>query len=272
MRRSLKELWRYREVLWLLTARDLKIRYRNSVLGFFWSLLNPLLQVGILVVVFRFIVRVEEENYSFKVLSCYLGWMFFLQAILDGSVCVAQNIELVRTTYFPRLILPLSSLASNFVHFVLAMAVLSVIFFIHPVHVPWYCVLLFPLVVAVQMVLMSGLILIVSALSVFYTDIRYLVQHLLQIAFFLSPILYSTKLVEETDRFSPGLKTAYWCNPLAPIMAAYRWILLQGAELKHLPYADFWWSAGLACGVSLALLAIGLLLFGRLQWAFAEHA
>jgi len=268
---NLREIWRYREVLLLLIGRDLKVRYRNSVLGFFWSLLNPLLQVGVFVVVFKFIIQMKEPNFAFKILFCYMAWMFFQQTILDGTVCIAQNVELVRATYFPRLVLPLSTLGSNLVHFALVGVMFILIFWLHPVHVPLACAFAVPLFVLLQMVLMLGVLLVLSSLSVFYSDVRYVVGTVIQLWFFLSPILYSAQqaLASEKAQQWAWAQIAFKMNPLTPIMAAYRTLLLEGWD--HIPFEGFWGSLAVSAGISVLLLVVGWAIFGRLQWRFAEQ-
>jgi len=266
---SLREIWRYREVLLLLIGRDLKVRYRSSALGFFWSLLNPLLQVAVFVLVFKFILKVREDNFAFKVLFCYMAWMFFNQTILDGTVCIAQNTALVRTTYFPRVILPLGTLGSNLVHFGLVGVMFILIFWVHPVHVPLGCAFAVPLFVLLQMTLMLGLLLMLSSLSVFYSDVRFVVNTFIQLWFFLSPILYSAAQALGSEKAAGWMKTAFKLNPLTPIMGAYRTLLLEGWE--HLPFEGFWSWLGVAAGLSVALLVVGWVVFRRLEWKFAEQ-
>ncbi len=268
---SLREIWHYREVLLLLIGRDLKVRYRNSVLGFFWSLLNPLLQVAVFVVVFKYILSVREENFSFKILFCYMAWMFFQQAILDGTVCIAQNVDLVRTAYFPRVVLPLATLGSNLVHFALVGTMFILIFWLHPVPVPLRCAFAVPVFVLLQMVLMLGLLFVLSSLSVFYSDVRFVVNTFMQLWFFLSPILYSAvqALGSEKAQQWPWAQVLFKLNPLTPIMAAYRSLLLEG--WGRLPFPGFWGSLAVSAAVSFAILVIGWVVFQRLQWRFAEQ-
>ena len=265
----LSEIWRYRELLFLLVGRDLKVRYRSSFLGFFWSLLNPLLQVAVLVVVFKYIVGVREPNFAFKVLFCYMAWMFFNQSVLDGTICVAQNIQIVKTAYFPRWILPLATLGSNAVHFALVGCIFIAIFWVHPVHVPLACGLAVPLFVILQVALTYGLLLLLSSLSVFYADVRFVVNTFMQLWFFLTPIIYSADKALGSERMSHWLKVGFKLNPLTPIMAAYRTLLLEGWE--HLPFEGFWQSLGTSVVTTAIVLLLGVVVSRRLQWRFTEQ-
>ncbi|MGD0113551.1 MAG: ABC transporter permease, partial [Armatimonadota bacterium] len=105
--KELAELWRYREVLFNLVRRNLRVRYKNSVLGFFWSLLNPLMQIGVWYFVFKIILENPEKNYMAFLITGFLPWLFFNQTVLDSTACVTQEMALVKKAYFPRAVLPL---------------------------------------------------------------------------------------------------------------------------------------------------------------------
>src|SRR3990172_8173834 len=120
---ELKELWRFRELLYSMVERELKIRYKNSFLGFFWSLLNPLLTVAVLTYVFRNYVGLETKNLSAYILAAYLPFIFFQMSVLDSAQSVLSNIQLIKKIYFPREILPLAQVISNFIHLLLALLV-----------------------------------------------------------------------------------------------------------------------------------------------------
>jgi ABC-2 type transport system permease protein len=108
--RELVELWRFREVLFNLVRRNLKVRYKNSFLGFFWSLLNPLMQIGVWWLVFKVIMDMHQKDYTAELITGFLPWLFFSQCVMDSTACVTQEMALVKKAYFPRVILPLSAL------------------------------------------------------------------------------------------------------------------------------------------------------------------
>src|SRR5205807_1600667 len=118
-----KELWKYRALLFSMVSRELAVRYKNSVLGFLWSMLNPLATVIVLTIVFKYIANNPIPNYTAYVLAAYLPYMFFQMAIMDAAQSVLNSMGLIKKIYFPREILPLSSIIANFIHFLLAMAV-----------------------------------------------------------------------------------------------------------------------------------------------------
>jgi ABC-2 type transport system permease protein len=273
------ELWRYRQVVWILAVRDLKVRYRNSILGFFWSFLNPLLQVLVYTIVFKYIMQSTEKNYSVKLFCALMPWLFFSQSLQDAAGSIAQNVSLVKKVYFPRAVLPLSTLLSNLVHFLAGMAVLFAIFLVLPVHFMWGFLWLIPLV-ALQMMLSYGLGLVIATASVFYNDIRYLLTTIISLGLFLSPVLYPVSKVMESAKLQEWghwaiiAKTAYMLNPMAPILALYRSILLEGGVIPDTAIGTpfpFGFYLAVSGGVAVVALAVGLAIFRHYEWMFPEQ-
>jgi ABC-2 type transport system permease protein len=267
--RTLSELWRYREVLQNFVRRDLKNRYKSSVLGFFWSFLNPLLQILVFWVVFKHLVGMGEKNYTVTLFVVFLPWMFFSQAVLDGATCVAEHVALLKKVYFPRLMLPLTSFVANGIHFVLGLLVLGLFLAVVRVTINWPYMGLALVALLIQSATTLGFILIVSSLSVFYTDIRYLMQSVMQMWFFLSPILIPPARVLGNPNLAPLLKKLYLLNPMAPVLVAYRSIIPENEPWRVLGGMNypllFAWSAAFA----VILVAVGWLVFRRLEWTFA---
>ena len=253
--------------MYQLVRRDLKVRYKNSALGFFWSFLNPLMQIVILTVVFKHIMMSPVKNFSMELFTCFLPWMFFAQSLSDGAVCVAKNSLLVKKYAFPRIVLPISSLASNLVHMLLGFVVLFIIFAALPVHFNIHFLWVIPLL-AIQFCLTLGLILLFACLHMFYEDIKFVLNSIVQLGFFLSPIVYTIEQVMESDRLSPLLKHLYIvCNPLTPLFIGYRTALLHGGEW---PVSGYYGYLGISLVWSLVILAIGLIVWRRYQWQFPE--
>lgn len=284
MLRELKELWRFRELLFAMVERELRIRYKNSVLGFFWSLLNPLITVLVMTVVFKYVMNNNTPNFSAYILAAYLPFLFFQLTLLDSSQSVLSALPVVRKVYFPREILPLASIVSNFVHFLLALVVffvyLLVVFLLDPRISPFtWRVLLLPVLLVINLALATGLSLIVSALNTFYEDVKYIVSVLMYLLFFLCPIMYFT----ETVKYSGGLGghndlvyTIYNLNPLAMLCTAYRKVLLPPQEVqvgeRFYPALPLDWTLfGITAGVSIALLIGGYAVFNRMKWRFVER-
>lgn len=272
---EMAELLRYRELLLNLIIRDIKVRYKNSVLGFFWSLLNPLLQVATITVIFKFVLDTGVPNYSAYLLCAFLPWTFFQMSTLDASMSVLYHGDLVKKIYFPREVLPTSIVLSNLVHFILALG----LFFIYllvlgtPIRVTW---LLLPFVVMIQLFLNLGIAYFVSCLNVFYEDVKYVVTVVLTLLFYLTPIIY---LVEQVY-YSKGIPEAYrplvlkFCeiNPLSMLMITYRKILLppfDSPTTKAIPM-DYRYLL-LTAAISLLVFMAGYAFFNSRKWTFAEQ-
>ncbi len=301
--RELRELWRFREVLYNLVRRNLKVRYKNSVLGFFWSLVNPLMQIGVWWLVFKVILGNQQKDYTAELITGFLPWLFFSQCVLDSTVCVTQEMALVKKAYFPRAILPLSALVSNLIHLGLAFLVAMVLFVIWRVDVNIHYWLVIPATLLVA-TFAYGLSAMLAAWSVFYADVKFIVGNLLGLWFFLTPVLYPLFLVlhkqqpnadnwlERLIQFAlPAIKSVYLLDPVAISILGYRSGLLRGGENPilvpvgkdftaeraselqlqlrvHYPIADYIIGAAL---IALATAVIGHLIFRRLSRVFPER-
>lgn len=250
-----------------LVRRDLRVRYKNSALGFFWSFLNPLMQIVILTVVFKYIMGSRVPNFSMELFTCYLPWMFFAQSLNDGAVCVAHDFLLVKKYAFPRIIIPISSLLSNFVHLCLGFAVLLAIFVVLPVDFNVHFLWVFPLLL-IQAALTLGLVLMLATLHMYYEDIRFILGSVTQLLFFLCPIVYTVDQVVGSPRLSEFWQQFYLlANPLTPLFIGYRTALLHGGDW---PLANYYTYLGVSALWALGALLVGCLVWRRHQWHFPE--
>ncbi|MCH8273348.1 MAG: ABC transporter permease [Armatimonadetes bacterium] len=291
MRAELKELWRYRELLWTFVIRELRIRYKNSILGFFWSILNPLAIVLVMTVVFKFVMNQDIPNYSAYILAAYLPFMFFQLSLMDSSQSVLIQIDLLKKIYFPREILPIGSVIANFIHFVLAMVIFFVyllaIWLINPGDPPFRITALYlPFLMVIQFCLTLGISLYVSALNTFYEDVKYIVNVGLYLLFFLCPVIYFSEQVLYAEKIPEEMRgtvyTLYHLNPISMLMTAYRKIILDPQPLPALrgPDSDVTVLPSLpldlpllavAAAVSVASLIFGYWYFNLKKWQFVER-
>jgi len=240
--KELVEVWRYREVLWNLVRRNLKVRYKNSILGFFWSLLNPLMQIGVWWLVFKVILGNEQRDYTAQLITGFLPWLFFSQTVLDSTACVTQEMALVKKAYFPRTILPLSALISNLIHLGFAFIVAAALFVIWRLDVNIHFLLVIPATLLAA-VFAYGLSAMLAAWSVFYADVKFIVGNLLGLWFFLTPVLYPLHLVLRKEVATPdnwlevaihwalpAIKSIYLLDPVAIAILGYRSGLLGGGQ------------------------------------------
>ncbi len=261
------ELWDFRELVKNLVVRDLKVRYKNSVLGVLWSLLNPLLMMMVFTAVFTVMRGKAVNDFPVFVLVGLLPWQFFSNSVMAATGSIVGNAHLINKVYFPREVLVLSAALSNLVNFLLALVMLFPIMFLF--HIPltgW--ILLLPAVIFVELVFLLGVGFIVAAANVFYRDVQMIMDVVLLAGFFLTPIFYSLDILPHSYvLFGVNFdvwRLTYYFNPMASIIANYRVILLGGAP----PALDFFTRTLVT---SFSFLAIGLLVFYRYQSRFSEE-
>jgi lipopolysaccharide transport system permease protein len=258
---NLGQLFRYRGLIQSLVARDLKARYRGSILGFFWSFVNPLLLLSIYTFVFAYILPNQEERtkpYAVFMFCGLLPWTWFSASLTESASSLISGGNLIKKVLFPAEVLPIVSVLSNMVHFVLGLIILAA-FMIGFRHLPNPAALVwFPVVVAVQLIFTLGLALALSALSVHFRDIRDLLANVLTLWFFATPIIY--------PYFMPTVERFLWLfrlNPFYHLAVSYQETLFFG-QFGHAR------SLLLLGALSIVLFLAAYWLFDRLRDSFAE--
>lgn len=257
--RRLVDLRHYRDLLRNLVTRDLKVRYKNSIFGFAWSLLNPLFLMVVLSVVFTvaFERSTPVENFPAFLIVGLIAWNFTSSSLSRAVNSVIENKQLVNKVFFPREVIPASVVLANFVHFVLAIPVLVVILMVLGV-MPTFKILLLPPLMLIHLELVLGLALFVSCVNVFFRDMGVAMDVLLQAWFFATPIIYHHWILPL------WLQKPVMANPLAAIITAYRDILL----LDRFPDRNFTLGALVS---STIIFAIGYAVYARYAPLFAEE-
>jgi ABC-2 type transport system permease protein len=258
---NLKEIWQFKELLANLVRRELKVKYRNSVLGFLWSLLNPLLMMLVFAFVFGFIFRARGVGAIPKLpvflLTGLLPWFFFNLTLSGSAASVVNAASLIKKVYFPRILIPLASVLANLVNFALELLVLFgfLVFF----KVPFLkYIWLLPIIVAVELILVCGFSLIIATSNVYFRDIEHLISVILLLWFYGSPIIYPVEAVPERWLFF------YKLNPMTGLVLMYRSILYY-SRLPGLKISLY------VIGFSLLVLGLGYWLFTRYEPYFAEE-
>jgi lipopolysaccharide transport system permease protein len=255
---SLREVWQYRELLYFLVWRDLKVRYKQTVLGAFWAVLQPLASAVIFTVVFGMLVKVPSEGVPYP-LFAYLGllpWQLFAFALTESTSSVVVHERLLKKVYFPRLYLPLTPVLGAIVDFAVASVVAVALLVAYRVRLG-AGLLALPLLIAAVLMCAFAVSVWLAALNVKYRDVRYAVPFLVQVWFFATPIVYSSSVI-------PAHLRPWWAlNPMASIVDGFRWALL-GTPLPQ-PSALL-----ISAGVTLALLAGGLAYFSRVEATIAD--
>ncbi len=253
-----RDVWRYRELLGFLAWRDIAVRYKQTAIGIAWALIRPLLTLAVFVA-FRRMAGFQQPGVpdTILVLAAVLPWQFFSSALSESSASLIGNTGLISKVYFPRLIIPLSAIATALVDFAVTLAFLAGL-------MAWYGVapdarmLALPLFVALAAVLSLGLGLLMAALTVTYRDFRFVVPFMVQLGLFVSPVAFQSSQVPAAWR------PLYALNPLAGIIDGFRWSILGGRT--PLDGALLWSSALL----TLAALVIGTWYFRRTERGFAD--
>jgi lipopolysaccharide transport system permease protein len=255
---NIRELISYRELLWSWVVRDIKVRYKQSLLGIAWSILQPLSTTLLFAVIFSYFVEVDTGGVPYLVFyySAMLPWTFLSSSISFGTSALVSNMNLVTKIYFPREILPIAAVAASFVDFLVASIIFVIMMIVYQVPVGWN-ILLIPLLVVTQILLTLGIVLVASALMVFYRDIRFIVPLGLQLWLYLSPIIYPVNQVPERWR---GL---YMLNPMAGLIDSYRRVILT----SQLPETSYLLPAA---GISLSIFLAAYWYFKRAEAVFAD--
>ncbi|MFA5866598.1 MAG: ABC transporter permease [Actinomycetota bacterium] len=262
---KLRELYAYRELLLNLVKKELKLRYRGSVLGFLWSLLNPLLMMLVFTFVFANVFKLGIKDFPVFLLVGLLPWNFFSGAVSSSTGSIINYGHLVKKVYFPREILPISYVLADLVNFLLAMLVL-IPFLIYYGYNFYIYIPLVLVVIVLQVCLTLGFAFILSSLNVFFRDIQYIVGVIMLILFYATPIIYSLEMIQNMSfmKEHPWLLTVYQLNPLTALITMYR-NMLYNMALPSLKIIGF------SIGVSLAVLFLGYFIFHKMEPRFAEE-
>jgi lipopolysaccharide transport system permease protein len=255
---DLREMWQFRDLLLALAERDVKLRYKQTALGVIWVILQPLLGAGIFTFVFGRVAKFDSDGVPYFIFSYagLLGWNAFNSTLSKGSAVVVQNAQLVSKVYFPRLLLPLSTVASTLVDFAVAMGLMIVLMIVHHIG-PGPGILLLPVFLLLLVLLGAGIALFASALMVSYRDLQYVIPILLQFLLYASPVAYSVKQVPE------HLRAIYMLNPIAGLLEGFRWSLLGTGHLSlgHLLYTTI---------MVVAVFLFGAFTFAKMEQQFAD--
>jgi len=254
---DLKELWAYRELLWVLTLRDIKVRYKQTVLGFAWAVIQPVMLMVVFSIFFGRLAKMPSDGYPYPVFvyAALLPWMFFSNAISSSAGSLIGSQHLVSKVYFPRLIIPLASVGSGLVDFVIAAGVLLVLMFVY--EVAWSVNLLAAPILALAVIFTAlGVGTLLSALTVAYRDFRYVVSFLVQFWMFATPVVYPASIVPEKWHWLINL------NPMAGLIDGFRSAFLA----KPFDMG----AIGLSFSISVVIFLLGVGYFEKVERRFAD--
>ncbi len=256
--KTMKEIYAYREMIFSLVRRDLKGRYKGSALGFLWTFINPLLQLGVYTMVFSVIMRNGIKDYYLFLFVALIPWIFFNTSLSGGSSCIWSQKEMVKKIYFPREVLPIAFVTSQFVNMLLCFLVIFGVLIVSGKGLNLVALLCLPVIMVVEYILALGVAMISSAVTVYLRDVEYILGIITMAWQFLTPVMYSV------DQVPDSLVSVFNLNPMTPVIVAYRDILYykKVPELGTLLQA---WILGLI------LLVVGMIIFSKLKRHFAEE-
>jgi lipopolysaccharide transport system permease protein len=255
---SIQELWEYRDLLWLLTVRQVSVRYKQTVIGVAWVLLQPLVAMAIFTVIFGYFAKLSTNGLPYPVFaySALLMWNLFSEGLSRAGTSLIADEKLITKVYFPRLIIPLSAVGSAWIDFAVSLFVLFPLTLFYGLR-PSTSLLLLPIAMVLTMILAAGVGMMLAALNVRYRDFQYTIPFILQVWLYASPVVYSTQIVPES------LRSLYYLNPMVGLIELSRYAVTgQGTvDLQGL---------GISAVSAIALFIIGSTVFRWVERSFAD--
>jgi lipopolysaccharide transport system permease protein len=254
------DLWRFRDLFYILSWRDLSVRYKQTVIGILWALIQPLLTMGVFTIVFSKIANLPSDGNAPYAIMVYVGmlpWQFFASSITATSNSLIGNTQLITKVYFPRLIIPASSMITSFVDFLISFVILIFLMFYYSFFPSWEIIFVFGfLLLAFLTALGTGLF--ITSLNVKYRDFRYIVPFIVQLGLYISPVGFSSSVIPEQYRF------LYSLNPMVGVIDGFRWSILGGNSNIYIP------GFLLSIFVAVIFLIMGFIKFRKMEKSFAD--
>jgi lipopolysaccharide transport system permease protein len=256
---NLRDLWLYRELVFFMVWRDIKVRYKQTLLGAAWAILQPVLTMIALYFLFDRVAKLPTDNVPYPIFSytALLPWGLFVTALNQGSRSLTSNHNMITKVYFPKLILPLASVLAGLVDFAVASVILLGLFFYYEVTPAWNLLWVLPFFLLLAVITALGVALWLSAINVKYRDVNYVLPFLTQFWFFATPVAYSAKAISEKWQL------VYSLNPMAGVVNGFRWALLGTGDG---PNAGLW----VSIGISILIFITGLFYFRSMEKTFAD--
>jgi lipopolysaccharide transport system permease protein len=255
---NLKELWAYRELFWMLALREVQLRYRQTLLGVTWVIIQPLISTVLFTIIFGQLLQAPSENVAYELFSFagFLPWNIFSQSLQRAGISLTRDIRLITRIFFPRIIIPMANAASTLVDFLVQLVMMIILLLVYRIPISWN-IFIIPVLLLFTMLLSAGVGIAFAALNVYYRDFAYVLPFLIQVWMFASPLAYSSKMIP------PAWSWVYDLNPMVGIIDGFRWSIFGTIDfpLRSLLYS---------VGVGLLVFMVGLTIFRRLERRFAD--
>lgn len=258
-RQYIKDLWIYRELFWLLSWRDILVRYKQTVIGVAWSVLRPLLTMIVFTIVFGKLAKMPSDGmpYSVMVFAAMLPWQFFSNTLSEGGNSLINNEKLISKVYFPRIIIPTTSMIVSLIDFIISLGLLFILM-IFTGFLPSWKIIFMPVFLIQAIIISLGLTFFISAMNVKYRDFRYVLPFIIQFGLYISPVGFSSSIVPEKWRI------LYYLNPMAGIIDSFRWCISGSTPNFYLTG----WVVSLF--VTIIFFIIGVAYFRNAEREFAD--
>lgn len=253
-----REIYDYRQMIYSLVRKELRGRYKGSALGFLWTFINPLLQLLVYTFVFSIVMPNNIDKFYLYLFVGLIPWLFFSGSLTGGAACIINQKDMVKKIYFPREVMPIAYVTSNFVNMLLCFIVIFGVVIVSGVGINPVTLLYLPIIFAVEYIMCLGGAMLTSALTVYFRDLEYILGIVTMAWMYMTPVVYSIEMVPEQIRPLMNL------NPMTPVIVAYRDILYS----KQIPEIGTL-ANGFVLGV--IVLVIGYAVFQKLQRGFAEE-
>ena len=255
-----RDIWRYRELFYVLSWRDITVKYKQTVIGIAWALIRPVLTMIVFTVIFGRLAKLPTEGnapYAIMVYAALLPWQFFANSLSESSNSLISNANLITKVYFPRLIIPASTVVTNLVDFFISFVILLILmgYYQYP---PTMRFLLLPAFLLIAFLASFGVGLFLTSLNVKYRDFRYIVPFIVQLGLYVSPVGFSSSIIPEKYRL------LYSLNPMVGVIDGFRWAILGGESVIY------WPGFLLSLSITVFFLIIGIVFFRKMEKSFAD--
>ena len=245
-------------MIFSLVKKDLRGRYKGSVLGFLWTFINPLPHLVVYTIVFSFILKTNIERYYLYLFVALIPWIFFSSSITVGSASIVAQKDLIKKIYFPRMVIPISYVTSSFVNMLLCFIVIFAVIIVSGAGINFLALLTLPVIMLVEYILALGMAMLTSAITVYFRDLEHILGIVTMAWMYMTPIMYDKSIVPE------NLMPIFNLNPMTHVIECYRAVLYE----KKIPDLTTLLSAA---GLGILILIVGILVFNKLQKRFAEE-
>lgn len=254
----LKEIYAYRDMIYSLVRRELRGRYKGSVLGFLWTYINPLCQILVYSVVFRIVFRVDIDKFYLYLIIGMMPWTFFNSSVQGGSTCIRAQADMVKKIYFPREVIPISYVTSTFVNMLLSFIIVFLAVIVAGYGINLHVILYLPLIMLVQYFFVLGIAFFVSAVTVYFRDLEQIVGVVLMAWMYVTPLMYNLDYIPEQYR------QYFVMNPMTPIVEIYHQVLYY----RVTPTGEYWI---ISIAAAVFTCVVGIITFEKISEGFAEE-